>query len=83
MYTGDKSSKWIMRCSEKDVSRISRLAKRLGVNQSEAVRRAVKNMLAANTACSGRVLHECPKCGTTLKKGSVCPQHGLPVQPRR
>ena len=44
-----------MRCSEKDVSRISRLAKRLGVNQSEAVRRAVKNMLAgSNKACSGR-----------------------------
>ncbi len=48
MYTGDKKKVWLMRCSEKDVARIERLAKRLGVSQSEVVRRAIKVMLSAS-----------------------------------
>ena len=27
--------------------------------------------------------YECLKCGATLEKGSSCPQHGLPAQPRQ
>lgn len=50
MYAGDKVFRWEMRCAKKDMLKISRLAKILGVKESEAVRRAVDNMLAVNKA---------------------------------
>jgi hypothetical protein len=64
MY-GDKVKDWHMRCAEKDINKISLLAKLLKVKKSVAVRLAVENMLAANKACSGFA------AGRVKNKGSV------------
>lgn len=41
-----KSTTWNMRAAQNDKAHISQLAKRLGVKESEAVRRAVVYLLA-------------------------------------
>jgi hypothetical protein len=41
-----KVNTWGMRTNQKDRDQINNLAKRLGVNKSEAVRRAVAHLLA-------------------------------------
>lgn len=42
----NKIRQWGMRVNEKDRKQINNLAKRLGVKESEAVRRAVAHLLA-------------------------------------
>lgn len=42
----NKRRQWGMRVNKKDRTQINKLAKRLGVKQSEAVRRAVAHLLA-------------------------------------